>query len=159
MERIELSVKGIALDKESHLPILLLVESDGQRILPVPIGPFEASAIIIQLEDIEPPRPLTHDLLADFIVRHGFKVDAVEIYGYLGDKLLARILYRKGFRAYRAEARPSDAIALALRQDAPIFCVPELIAEERMDEAQWEEMAPGEGQFLYLGTAGNDPTA
>jgi bifunctional DNase/RNase len=159
METIELSVKGIALDKETHLPILLLVEADGHRVLPVPIGPFEASAIIIRLEDIEPPRPITHDLLADFMVRHGFAIQAVEIYGYMGDKLLARIRYRRRLRKFKVEARPSDAIALALRQDAPIFCVPELLAGANANEDRWEEMDPGEGQFLYLGSEGGDGTA
>jgi hypothetical protein len=72
-ETIELAVKGIALEEETQMPILILKEKDSARLLPIRVGPFEASAIIMQLEGIElPDRSTTHDILAEFFKRHNF---------------------------------------------------------------------------------------
>ncbi|MBI9103920.1 MAG: bifunctional nuclease family protein [Spirochaetales bacterium] len=119
---IEYLVRGIALEKESQMPLVLLKEKDGDNILPVWIGPFEASSIIVELEGVQPPRLLTHDLLALLFSKHGFKLLRLEIYGYSDEKYLARICYKRGLRKHTVDVRPSDGISLALRLKAPVYC-------------------------------------
>lgn len=122
-----LSVAGVALDEgDSPMgsamgsPTVLLRDPSGDRCIAVPVGAFEASAIIIEIEGLKPPRPLTHDLLAELFVRHGCRLGCFEIYGLTDEGFLGRIRYRKRFRRHSMEVRPSDGIALALRLGSPI---------------------------------------
>lgn len=126
---IRYHVKGIALDKKTKMPLLLLKNSLEESLIPLPVGPSEASAIIVELENVHPPRPLTHDLLVQFFIRHKFRLRKVEVYSRLDDKFLARLIYTKGLSRFSMEVRPSDGIALALRLDAGIFLDPGLWTE------------------------------
>jgi bifunctional DNase/RNase len=128
---VELWVHGVAVDPGEGMPVVILYDPEGRSGIPVPIGPFEASAIILELEGVAPPRPHTHDLLASFFKEGGFKLEAVELYGEPGSVTvgefkgelgspLARLVYRRGLRRSVREVRPSDGIALALRLKAPI---------------------------------------
>ena len=128
-EVISMSVAGVALEGEAEVPTVLLRDPDGTAMLAVPVGAFEASAIIIQVEGLQPPRPLTHDVLAELFVRHGFFLDRFELYGKGEEGLLGRLRYRKGLRRFTMEVRPSDGIALALRLDAPISARRDLLVE------------------------------
>lgn len=105
-------------DEESTM--VLLRERSSGNLYPVPVGAFEASAIIIEMEGIVPPRPLTHDVLSAFFRRHRFVFERFELYGADSEGFLGRIHYRRGFRKYSMEVRPSDGIALAIRLGAPI---------------------------------------
>ena len=128
-------IHGIALEQESELPIVLLKTSNPEGILPVPVGPSEASSIIVEIEGVHPPRPLTHDLIADIFHRHKFTLQFCEIRDQVDDFISAYIHYRHGFRKHTMEVRPSDAIALALKMEAPIMVNPELLSrgESGMD--------------------------
>ena len=134
------------MEKESGMPKVILVHDN--TCIALAVGPFEASAIIVELEGIQPPRPLTHDLLSELFVRHHFSLKRIEIYGRLDDRNLARIHYSKGMRKYSMETRPSDAIALAVRLDAPILvdeaCIPALIFLQQNNDAN------DHLDFLYL---------
>jgi len=130
----EFVVRGIALEKESQMPLALLQEKGGDTILPLWLGPSEASSIIVEMEGVQPPRLLTHDLLAFLFNRHGYRMKKLEIYGDIDDKYYSRLHYAKGFRRYSVEVRPSDGIALALRLGAPILGDPLLL-----------QNSPGEG--------------
>jgi bifunctional DNase/RNase len=126
--KVELRVRGVSMEDDE--PVAILEDrSTGRRLL-VPVGPFEASAIILEIEGISPPRPLTHDLLAEFFEAGGFSLDAAEIFGEADEGARARLSYRKGPRRIVKEVRPSDALALALRLGAP------LLADEAMLERQ-----------------------
>ena len=103
------------------MPAVLLVTPEEDRVISIGVGPFEASAIIVALEGLNPPRALTHDLLSVFFKTHGFKADMVHLYNYVDGKYFTKLHYRKGFRRYKVEVRPSDASALAVRMDTPIF--------------------------------------
>jgi uncharacterized protein len=129
---LDYHVKGLALDEQNQMPVVILQSMETKRTLPLSVGPFEASAIIIEMEGIHPPRPLTHDLFSELFQRHRFQMIAVEIYGRLEDEYLARIRYRTRIATHTMEVRPSDGIALALRLQAPIL-VDEQIA--RMSDA------------------------
>ncbi|MFA6506588.1 MAG: bifunctional nuclease family protein [Treponemataceae bacterium] len=117
---IMLSVAGVALDDDGDSPAVLLRDASEEQYVLVPVGAFEASAIIIEIEGIKPPRPLTHDLFAELFSRLGCKFIAFEIYARTDEGFLGRIRYRKMVRTYSMEVRPSDGIALALRLKAPI---------------------------------------
>lgn len=126
-KRTELTVKGMALDRKSQLPILLLYSKQLDCTLPLWIGPFEASAIITEMEGVHPPRPLTHDLFSQFFSKHGFLLESIELFDKLEEKYLCKMYYKKGIKSYSMEIRPSDGIALALRLEAPIFAAEELL--------------------------------
>jgi uncharacterized protein len=118
-----LTVKGIALDSDTRMPIVLLTDTRSGLILPLRVGPAEASAIIIEIEGVHPPRPLTHDLITDLFLRHGFVMRHIILYGYdrHDDKFQARLSYTTGKKTHMMEVRPSDGIAIALRLEAPIL--------------------------------------
>jgi bifunctional DNase/RNase len=101
--------------------VVVLKETDTDRYLPIWIGPFEADAITIQLQGVQVPRPLTHDLLKSFIRELGVKVSHVLVSELRNDTFFARIVVDVDGNSMEIDARPSDAIALAVRVGAPIF--------------------------------------
>ncbi len=119
-KRIQLNIKGISLHQESQLPVIILQSLDEKHTIPISIGPFEASAIITELENIHPPRPLTHDLFSEILIKHKFKLTSLYLYKSIKDKYYSRIYYKKNLRVYSMEVRPSDGIALIIRQGGEI---------------------------------------
>jgi bifunctional DNase/RNase len=148
----EVILKGIAMDEKSKMPLAVFSEKSGSRLLSLWIGPFEASAIIVEIEEVKPPRPLTHELLAQFMERHHFTLVDTRIYGAIEDKHLARITYRKGLRLYTMEVRPSDGIALALKAKAPILCSESLLKEESFSELIFQTAGGLTKDFIFLDT-------
>jgi uncharacterized protein len=130
-----LRIRGVSMENDE--PIVILEDRATDRRLQLPVGPFEASAIILELECISPPRPLTHDLLADFFAEGGFCLEAVELFGEPGLGSRARLSYRRGLRRYEKEVRPSDALALALRLDAPVLADASLFDRRGAGPAAW----------------------
>jgi len=123
---VQLHIKGFFLDPD-HMPVAVLSDVSGERILSIWIGPSEASSIIVELEEIKSPRPLAHDLLARYFQRHGFIMDGLEIFGHAGEfGYNARLKYHRRLRHFDMDVRPSDGLALAVRLKAPI------LAEERL---------------------------
>ena len=109
---------------------LILNEIEGNRRLPIIIGTFDAQAIALELEHIKPPRPMTHDLLKNVIQSFGAEMKQVFINDLSEGTFYAQIIYNKNGEQIEQDARPSDAIALAIRFNAPIF-----VAEDILDEA------------------------
>ncbi|HET7838938.1 MAG TPA: bifunctional nuclease family protein [Rectinemataceae bacterium] len=132
---VELRVRGVSVEGPDDSPLVILEDPRNDLRLSVPVGPFEASAIIMELEGINPPRPLTHDLLASFFREGGFSLDRVELFGESPDCPRARLAYRRGFKRLGREVRPSDAIALAVRLDAPLIAAAELLKPGRCIDA------------------------
>ncbi len=152
---IVFTIKGIALDSRNGLPTIILQTEDKSKILPLRVGPFEASAIIIEIENVHPPRPLTHDLLSEFFNRHKFHLKQMVIYEKIDDDYLARIEYSGGFRKYRMEVRPSDGIALALRTGSPIM-VSKIVADKLdSNKAMIETMKDYPSEILYFESNNN----
>jgi bifunctional DNase/RNase len=123
---------------EDDEPIVILEDRVTDRRLTIPVGPFEASAIILEMEGISVPRPLTHDLLADFFEEGGFHLDEVEFFSEDVSGIRSRLLYRKGLREFVKEVRPSDALALALRLDAPLRSETSLLELQERGSAPWQ---------------------
>ena len=118
-----LEVVGVRVEMPSNQPIVLLKEVDGIRYLPIWVGATEATAIAFAQQGLNPPRPLTHDLLKTVIGELGSKVESVQVTHLADGVFFAKILLEKGIEV---SARPSDAVALALRSGAPIFATEEV---------------------------------
>ena len=118
---IEVKVVNVAIDANSKMPVMVLKEKTGEKTLPIWIGLFEAQAIALALENVKPPRPLTHDLTKSLIEKLEGKVDKVVISDLKNNTFYAQILIKKNGESIKVDSRPSDAIALALRLNVPIF--------------------------------------
>ena len=118
---VEMTIKGLMVDPITNMPIIILRDSDGQRVLPIWVGIFEANAIALQIENVATPRPMTHDLLRNVI--HDLKADVQRIVVCdLKDNTFYALIYLTvNGDTVAVDARPSDAIALALRVRVPIF--------------------------------------
>jgi bifunctional DNase/RNase len=118
---VEVMIDSIRVSLMTQHRVVVLKETDTDRYLPIWIGPFEADAITIQLQGVQVPRPLTHDLLKSFIRELGVKVSHVLVNELRNDTFFARIVVDVNGKSMEIDSRPSDAIALAVRVGAPIF--------------------------------------
>jgi len=139
LTRVEVSSLG--LDKASRTPVVILKETGGERILPIWIGPGEASAIAMVLAGIEFPRPMTHDLLSTVIGELGGEVVRVHVHQVVDNTYYASLLVRRGSQVIRIDSRPSDSVALALRASAPIY-----VADSLLDRMPIEIQQQGEDE-------------
>lgn len=135
-QELRMEIKGLMLDPSSNVPIVILKQADSQIFLPIWIGVFEANAIALQIEGVESPRPMTHDLLRATLELLDATVDRIVISELKDNTFYARIHLRNDGRALEIDARPSDAIALALRTDSPIF-----VRRHVLEEAQAVDLA------------------
>jgi bifunctional DNase/RNase len=118
---IEMQIKGLMMDPVTGVPIVILRNADNQRVLPIWVGPVEANAIALQIENVTPPRPMTHDLLKNLLTEFDARVQRVVITALRGNTFYAYLdIDRQGTRIL-VDARPSDALAVALRSRAPVF--------------------------------------
>lgn len=119
---VEVKIGALIMDPNSNTPIVVLKSLDSETILPIWVGAFEANAIALEIEKIVPQRPMTHDLLRNLIVETGLKVKRIIINDLRENTFYAQIdLEDSQGNAINLDARPSDAIALALRLDCPIL--------------------------------------
>jgi len=128
---VPMTIKGLMLDPISNAPIVVLKDGEDKIFLPIWVGIFEANAIALQLEHVETPRPMTHDLLRNLIKHVDAEVTRVVINELRDSTFYARIHMTQKGRDLDIDARPSDAIAVALRAGAPIF-----VAQTVLDQAQ-----------------------
>jgi uncharacterized protein len=118
---IEMTIKGLMVDPITNMPIVILKDKDGDRVLPIWVGIFEANAIALQIENIATPRPMTHDLLRNVITDLNGQVDRVVVSDLKDNTFYAIIHLTVRGERVAVDARPSDAIALALRTRSPIL--------------------------------------
>lgn len=133
---VEVVLRAVRVDVGSSTPLLLLEEVGGERVLPIFIGAPEATAIAYALQRVEAPRPMSHDLLANVITALGAQLFAVEITELIDNTFYANLRLLRDHVEIIVEARPSDAVALALRSGAPI-----LVSDTLMNE---------QGKFMHL---------
>ena len=119
--QIEMSIKGLMVDPISNMPIVILRDKEGSKTLPIWVGMFEANAIALQIENISTPRPMTHDLLRNVIHDLKASVQKIVVCDLQDSTFYALIYLTLNGEVVAIDARPSDAIALALRTRAPIF--------------------------------------
>ena len=130
---IEVRVAHLGLDRTTNTPVVILQEQNGERVLPIWIGPAEASAIAMELAGMKFARPLTHDLLKQVIVGLGADLRKVIISQVKDNTYYAELHIYRGDAVINIDARPSDSIAVALRLKAPIFTSDELLENTTID--------------------------
>jgi len=130
---VEVDVVNVAIDMHSKMPVIVLKEKRGDKTLPIWIGLFEAQSIALAMENIKPPRPLTHDLAKSLIEKLKGKVDKVVINDLRHNTFYAKIFIRQNGEDIQVDSRPSDAIAIALRLKVPIFIEEEVLEKVAID--------------------------
>ena len=131
MKRVKLKVMGISYSQtQSGAYALILIEENGERRIPIIIGGFEAQAIVIKLENLDPPRPLTHDLFKKFADEFNISVTEVMIYKLEEGVFFSKLVCNNGVKTYSIDSRTSDAVAIALRFGCAIY-----ITEDILDKA------------------------
>ena len=137
---IEMNIKGLMVDPITNMPIIILRDSEGQKVLPIWVGVFEANAIALQIENVTTPRPMTHDLLKNVIADLRARIDKIVVSDLKENTFFALIYLTVNGEVVAVDARPSDAIALALRARAPIF-----VEEKVIDHAKTVDLTPEKG--------------
>src|SRR5215813_10706667 len=132
---VEMKVRGLALDPVSNLPIIILRDEEEKRSLPIWIGIYEANAIALELEKIETPRPMTHDLIKNILETIEARVAKVVVTDLKENTFYAVLHLQVGGTEYTVDSRPSDAIALALRVGAPIYVDEDVVRKAKSLEA------------------------
>jgi len=143
--QIEMTIKGLMVDPITNMPIVILRDKDGHRVLPIWVGVFEANAIALQIENVTTPRPMTHDLLKNVIADLRARIEKIVVSDLKENTFFALIYLSVGGEIMAIDARPSDAIALALRARAPIF-----VEERVIDHAKTVDIAPEKGETERL---------
>ena len=135
-QELQVEIKGLMLDPASNVPIVILRDTQSQLFLPIWIGIFEANAIALRIEGVEPPRPMTHDLMRLVLEQLGATVEKIVISDLRDSTFFAMIHLRRNGDTVTVDARPSDAIALALRTSSPIF-----VLRSVLEKAQAADLA------------------
>jgi len=152
--QIQMTIKGLMVDPMTNMPIVVLRDMDGQKVLPIWVGVSEANAIAVQIENVTPQRPMTHDLLKNVIEDLHATVDRIVVSDLRENTFFAVIHLNVRGEAVAVDARPSDAIALALRASAPIFVEEHVIEHARSSEPSDQQ---GERERLQKWLESLDP--
>ncbi|MEI6503724.1 MAG: bifunctional nuclease family protein [Armatimonadota bacterium] len=137
---VRMRVCKVGVDPQRQLPFVLLADEEETRLLPIWIGPFEANAIALELQGKTYPRPLTHDLLRSVIEALGYAVTQVSVTRLEAGTFYAELTLQGEGRTVQIDARPSDALALALRTGASIFVAEDVLAENQILAREAEEV-------------------
>ena len=154
--QIEMTIRGLMVDPITNMPIIVLREQEGSRVLPIWVGVFEANAIALQIENVQTPRPMTHDLLKAVITGLQAEVERVVVCELRENTFYATIDIRSPRGLVTIDARPSDAIALALRTGTRIFVEEAVILSARTLEAENETTDVGRLQKWLEGLSDDD---
>ena len=142
---IKMEIKGLLMDPVSNMPVVVLRDAANGVFLPIWVGIFEANAIALQMEKIATPRPMTHDLLKNVIADMRGRIEKIVVSDLKENTFFALIYLNVNGEVTAVDARPSDAIALALRAQAPIF-----VEEKVIDHAKTVDIAPEKGETERL---------
>ena len=137
---IEVRIRGLMMDPSTNMPVVVLKDVASDTVMPIWVGIFEANAIAVEIEKMSAPRPMTHDLLRDLIGHLNAHLERIVITEIKDETFHAVLWLRQGEEPVTIDARPSDAIALALRADCPIF-----VSESVLQTAKLNTAGPPEG--------------
>jgi bifunctional DNase/RNase len=157
---IEVKIRGLMMDPNSGTPIIILKDVNSEKMLPIWVGAYEANAIALEIEKIAPQRPMTHDLLRNLILEMGATVQRIVITELRDNTFFAVIeLAKEGGESVSLDSRPSDAIALALRVDSPIFVNEHVMSTSIAARGEEGEEAAAENEEWpdLIGDAGDLP--
>jgi len=132
---VEMKIRGLMMDPVTNMPIVILKDVGGDAVLPIWVGIYEANAIALEIEKVTTPRPMTHDLLKNLLIGLDASVRKVVVNELRDDTFFAIIWVEREGQIISIDSRPSDALALALRVDCPIFVEDEVLKTSRMASA------------------------
>lgn len=129
---VEMKIRGLMMDPVTNMPIVILRDSAGSAVLPIWVGIYEANAIALEIEKVTTPRPMTHDLLRNLLLGLEARVNKVVVSDLRDDTFYALIWLERDGQTMTIDSRPSDALALALRVDCPIFVEDEVLKNSKV---------------------------
>jgi len=132
---VEMKIRGLMMEPVTNMPIVILKDVGGDAVLPIWVGIYEANAIALEIEKVTTPRPMTHDLLKNLLIGLDASVRKVVVNELRDDTFFAIIWVERDGQIISIDSRPSDALALALRVDCPIFVEDEVLKTSRMASA------------------------
>jgi bifunctional DNase/RNase len=135
---VEMKIRGLMMDPVTNMPIVVLKDVQGQAILPIWVGVYEANAIALEIEKVETPRPMTHDLLKNVFLGLDVRVQKIVVNDLKDDTFYAIIWVEREGQMMTIDSRPSDALALALRMDCPIFVDERVLKNAKVSSALTE---------------------
>ncbi len=137
---VEMKIRGLMMDPVSNMPIVVLKDTNGNTILPIWVGIYEANAIALEIEKVSTPRPMTHDLIKTLLHGLGTGIRKVVVSELKDDTFYAVIWLDKEGELISVDSRPSDALALALRLDCPIFVDDSVLKNSKMSNAATDKV-------------------
>jgi hypothetical protein len=129
---LEVKIRGLMMDPVTNMPVVVLKETSGSGVLPIWVGIYEANAIALEIEKVQTPRPMTHDLLKNVLTGLNVHVQRVVVSDLKDDTFYALIWMERDGQTMSMDSRPSDALALALRLDCPIFVEDEVLKSSKL---------------------------
>jgi len=136
---VEMKIRGLMMDPVTNMPIVVLKDSRGSAILPIWVGIYEANAIALEIEKVQTPRPMTHDLLRNLLLGLNVRVHKVVVSELKEDTFYALIWMEREGQMMSMDSRPSDALALALRVDCPIYVEETVLKSSKLSNALTEK--------------------
>jgi len=130
---VEVVIHGLTMDSNKNNPVVLLKQKDGQKVMPIWIGLFEANSIAMSIGEVDVPRPMTHDLLRSVVEETGLTVERVAVTDLKDNTFYATIYLRNKEDLIQVDSRPSDAIALAVRSQCPIYIMNSVFTQSSID--------------------------
>lgn len=141
---VEMKIRGLMMDPVTNMPIVILKDVGGDSVLPIWVGIYEANAIALEIEKVATPRPMTHDLLKNVLLGLDTQVRKVVVNDLRDDTFFALIWLEREGRVISVDSRPSDALALALRLDCPIFVDDEVLKSSKLASAVSDKVSSEE---------------
>jgi len=141
---VEMKIRGLMMDPVTNMPIVILKDVNGSSVLPIWVGIYEANAIALEIEKVSTPRPMTHDLLKNLLVGLEIRVDKVVVSELKDDTFYALIWLQRNGEVISIDSRPSDALALALRVDCPIFVEDEVLKNSKVASSASDKVSSEE---------------
>ena len=138
---IEMKIRGLMMDPVTNMPIVILKDVKGNALLPIWVGIYEANAIALEIEKVATPRPMTHDLIKSLLLGLGTGIRKVVVNELKDDTFYALIWLERNGELISIDSRPSDALALALRLDCPIFVEDEVLKSSKLANAVSEKLS------------------
>ena len=132
---IEMKIRGLVMDPVTNMPIVILRDVNGASVLPIWVGIYEANAIALEIEKVQTPRPMTHDLLKNVFLGLDVRVQKIVVNDLRDDTFFALIWVEREGELMSIDSRPSDALALALRMDFPIFVDEQVLKSSKVSTA------------------------
>ena len=136
---VEMKIRGLMMDPVTNMPVVVLRDSEGGSILPIWVGIYEANAIALEIEKVQTPRPMTHDLLKNVLIGLQVQVRKIVVNDLKDDTFYAVIWMERDGSIFAIDSRPSDALALALRLDCPIYVEEHVLKSSRVSGSASEK--------------------